>query len=368
MRIDSLGRWIGCLALSASGATRIWAAEAQAPTEPLRPPTAIDATPSVSPPGGTNVVLSAAGLVQRGAWQQRLTLGPGDLLNFVLYRAPDTALAEADTARTEVPVGPDGRITYLLARDIVAEGLTIDELRARVDEALRPYYPSARTIITPAAFRSKKLFVLGAVVNKGVITMDRPLTVIETLARAGGLETGLDNERTIELADLSRSFLVRNGQRVPLDFERLFQQGDLSQNISVEPNDYLYVASADANEVYVLGEVMAAGVVRFLPRTTVISAIAARGGFSDIAYKQRVLVVRGSLSHPQTFVVNTSSILAAKEVDFKLQPKDIVYVHQRPWAKAEDLLHSATVAFLQGMMVQWTSLNVGPLITQPLIH
>jgi protein involved in polysaccharide export with SLBB domain len=368
MKINSLERWIGCLVLAALGVSRICAAEAQAAPEPPSPPVATDATSSASPPGGTNVFLSATSLPKRAAWQQRLTLGPGDMLNFALYRAPDSGFTEAETARLDVPVGPDGRITYLLARDIIAEGLTIDELRAKVDEALQPYYPGARSIITPAAFRSKRFFVLGAVVNKGVFTMDRPMTVIEALARAGGLETGLDNERTVELADLSRSFLVRNGQRVSLDFERLFQQGDLSQNIAVEPNDYVYVASADANEVYVLGEVMAAGIVRFLPRTTVISAIAARGGFNDIAYKQRVLVVRGSLNRPQTFVVNTSSILAAKEADFKLQARDIVYVHQRPWAKAEDLLHSATVAFLQGMMVQWTSMNVGPFITQPLVH
>jgi protein involved in polysaccharide export with SLBB domain len=348
MRTLSIARCIACFLLTALGAAPLAGADTE-----VQP----DAAPPVS---GTNVALSAVASNTRGVWQQRLTLGPGDVLNLALF-------GEADSARTDVPVGPDGRINFLQAHDILAQGLTIDELRAKLDQALAPYIPNARTIITPAAYRSKKYLVLGAVVNKGVFTMDRPMTVIEALARAGGLETTLDNDRTVELADLSRSFMVRDGQRVPVDFERLFQHGDLSQNLPIEPNDYLYVASADANEIYVLGEVLAAGTVRFLPRTTVVSAIAARGGFNDYAYKQRVLVVRGSLNHPQTFVVNTSSILAGKELDFKLQPKDIVYVHMRPWAKAEDLLHSATVAFLQGMIVQWTSMNVGPFITHPVL-
>ena len=81
----------------------------------------------------------------------------------------------------------------------------------------------------------------------------------------------------MELADLGRSFLVRNGQRVPVDFERLFERGDLSQNVPLEPDDFLYFALASANEIYVLGQVTAPGVAAFLPRTSAMSVIAARG-------------------------------------------------------------------------------------------
>ena len=185
-----------------------------------------------------------------------------------------------DTAQTEVPIGPDGRISFLQARDIMAAGLTIDELRAKMDEALAKFYQNPRTIITPAAFHSKKYIVLGAVVTKGVYTFDRPLSVIEALARAGGLQTGLYGRDTVELADLGHSFLVRNGQRVPVDFERLFQRGDLSQNVPLEPDDFLYFALASANEIYVLGQVTSPGVAAFLPRTSAMSVIAARGGFT----------------------------------------------------------------------------------------
>jgi len=31
---------------------------------------------------------------------------------------------------------------------------------------------------------------------------------------------------------------------MPLNFERLFQAGDLSQNIAIEPGDYLYFPPA----------------------------------------------------------------------------------------------------------------------------
>ena len=235
------------------GACLLPAAESESPAQA-----------AVTPAGASTHSLSVTAPIKRAAWQERLTLGPGDVLNLQLFDMPDSA-------RTEVPIGPDGRISFLQARDIMATGLTIDELRAKMDEALSKFYQNPRTIITPVAFHSKKYFVLGAVVNKGVYTFDRPLSVIEAIARAGGLETGLYAARTVELADLQRSFLVRNGQRVPVDFERLFQRGDLSQNIPLQPDDYLYFALASANEIYVLGEVMSPGVQVFAAKPSAIS-------------------------------------------------------------------------------------------------
>jgi protein involved in polysaccharide export with SLBB domain len=341
--------WIACVLLLAAGAQFSPAAESPSP------PAA-----GLASAGGTNVSLSVSGPSKLAAWQQHLTLGPGDLLNLALFDAPDSA-------RLEVPIGPDGRITFLQARDIMAAGLTIDELRAKMDEALSKYYQNPRTIITPVAFHSKKYIVLGAVANRGVYTFDRPLSVIEALARAGGLQTGVYGRDTVDLADLAHSFLVRNGQRVPVDFERLFQHGDLSQNVPLEPDDFLYFALASANEIYVLGQVAAPGVAAYLPRTSVLSVIAARGGFTPEAFRSRVLVVRGSLNHPQTFIVDTSAILSSKQRDFQLQAKDIVYVSQSPWVKVEQLLDQVASAFIQGFVVNTVDRKIQPIWTTPWI-
>lgn len=339
-----LGGWCSCLALGLMCSQSLTAAESRAQTNALN----------------ARVALSAAGTPVKAQWQQRLTLGPGDLLDISLFEMEDSA-------RKDVPVGPDGRISFLQARDVMATGLTVDELRAAIDKQLEKFYQSPRTVLVPTAIRSKKYYVLGAVVTKGVFNFDRPLTVIEALARAGGLETGVYERNTVELADLQHSFLVRNGKRLPLDFERLFQQGDLAQNIPLEPDDFLYFALASANEIYVLGEVLNPGVATFLPRSTVISAVTARGGFTPRAFKSRVLVVRGSLNNPQKFIIDTGDVLTGKKTDFRLQSKDIVYVSLNPWVKAEEILDMAATAFIQGFVVNTTSRKVGPWITEPLI-
>ncbi|MEO7297475.1 MAG: polysaccharide biosynthesis/export family protein [Verrucomicrobiota bacterium] len=298
---------------------------------------------------------------QRANWQKRLTLGPGDILNLGFY-------GETNLTKNDVVVRPDGRISYLQAHDVVATGLTVEELRDKLNQELAKYYRSPRVLVAPVAFNSKKYYVLGKVMNKGAFTLDRPMTVLEAVARAQGLETGLLNRNSVDLADMDKSFLMRDGKRVPIDFAKLFERGDLSQNIPIEPNDYLYFPASILKEVYVLGEVRNPGVVAFNSDSSVITALTERGWFTEKAYKSHVLIVRGSLNHPETFIVDTRAMVDARGVDFKLQPKDIVYVSKRPFIKAEELLDVAATSFIQSAVTAYSGGNVGPFITRPLLR
>lgn len=307
---------------------------------------------------------SAAAKHKRAQWQQRLTFGPGDVVDIHFFsNSVYTALS-----RTNVFIGPDGRINYLYANGIPAAGLTVEELRQKIADALTPFYKQSPTIVVvPVSFSSKKYYMLGKVNAKGAYVLDRPLTLVEAVARAKGLETGLYQRTTVEMADLGHSFLIRNGQKMPINFEKLFLEGDLTQNEVIEPNDYIYFASTAANDIYVLGEVMSPGPIGFVPNATVLSAITDRGGFSDRAYKRRVLVIRGSLNEPETFVVDSGGMLDARFRDFRLQPKDIVYVGHRPWAKAEEMLDEAAGAFIEGAMTTYAGIYAGPFITRRLL-
>jgi protein involved in polysaccharide export with SLBB domain len=299
----------------------------------------------------TNLAFSVVNPSQRAVWQQHLTLGPGDVLNLGLYGAPELA-------RAEVSIGPDGRISYLEAQDVRADGLTIDELRGALDKELANYRRAPRTMLTLVAFRSKRYYILGKVMTKGVYTLDRPMTVLEAIARAHGLENGLVDRNVVDLADFQKSFLARGGKRYPLNFEKLFQDGDLSQNIPIEPGDYIYFPSTDVKEVYVVGEVRLPGAVTYNPDITIMAAITERGGYSERAYKSKVIVVRGSLNNPQTFAINTHAILDGKEVDFRLQPRDIIYVNSRPFIKVEELADLAVTAFIQSLITSWVGIDI----------
>lgn len=302
---------------------------------------------------------SVSSPAQLADWQKRFTLGAGDVLNVGLYEQPESE-------RRGLTIGPDGRLNYLQARDVVAVGLTVDELRAQLEKDLARYYrPPLRVIIVPQAYNSKKYYLLGNVVQKGIFQLDRPVTILEAIAHAHGFIHTTERKNTLMLADLSRAFLIRKGEReassrVPVDFEALFLRGDLRQNIALAPGDYLYFPPLDLQEIYVLGEVMRPGVSSFTPEMTVLRAIASHGGFTEAAYRQRVLIVRGSLNHPQTFVLSVSDVLKARSRDVKLEARDIVYISRQPWYKPEELLKSAISDFVRAAVVTWTGLNVGP--------
>jgi protein involved in polysaccharide export with SLBB domain/capsular polysaccharide biosynthesis protein len=297
------------------------------------------------------VAFSVVDPAPRADWQRRLTLGPGDVLSFHLFGSPELT-------REEVPIGPDGRISYLEAENVVASGLTVDEFRERLNEELGKFRRAPQAFVTPLSYHSKRYYVLGTVVQKGIFPLDRPITIIEAVARAHGFETGVTRGNLVETTDFAHSFIGRGGRRLPVDFEKLFLHGDLAQNIALEPGDYLYFPAAASGAIYVLGEVRTPGAVPYDADTSVLSAIATRGGFTPRAWKKHVLVVRGSLDHPATFTIDANGALIGRAPNLALEPGDLVYVSNRPWIRGEELLDRAASAFVEAAVISWTGIHV----------
>lgn len=310
-------------------------------------------------PGGTGTV--SIGSPQHLAdWQKRLTLGPGDAFSISIFEEPDSARG--------LVIGPDGRINYLEAQDVMAAGLTVDELRDHLDKVLADQGRRApRTVIIPSSYNSKRYYMLGNTVTKGVFALNRPMTLVEAVAQARGFVS----RDGLVLADLARSFWIRKGADgtfapLTVDFEAVFLRGDLSQNLPVAPGDYLYFPPADSPDVFVLGEVPNPGPIPFDQATTVMRAVIAKGGFTENAYKTKVLIVRGSLTNPETFIVDLKSVLKGTGHDYRLQARDIVYVHRKPWWKAEELANLAIRSFIRAAATAWVGDNIDPIITTPI--
>ena len=292
------------------------------------------------------------------SWRKRYELGPGDVVNFSLFGRPELN-------RPGFRIAPDGTVSYLQAQNIKVSGLSLDEARLAIEKGLSSHFRSPRVIITPQEVGSKHFSILGKVAHKGVVTLERPITLVEAIANAGGLESGLFEYKIIELADLDRSFLARNGQHLPVDFRRLLHEGDMKFNFEIEPDDFIYIASNITNDYYVLGAVGAPGIQGLTEDASVVAAITLRGGFAERAWTSRVLVIRGSFVKPKTFIIDVKRVLAAKDKDFKLEPKDIVYVADRPWLFAEDVLKDALQAFTSSAATNWISLHLKPIVNPP---
>jgi polysaccharide biosynthesis/export protein len=250
-------------------------------------------------------------------------LGPGDTF--------DIEILGDEASPTPVTVGPDGRIYFHLLPGQMVWGLTLEEVRARLESGLRQYLREPRLALTLRRVESQRVWVMGRLNTPGIYPLQGPMTLIEAISRAGGLHTSRFTGTTEELADLHHSFLVREGKFLPVNFNRLIREGDTSQNVYLRPDDFIYLPSALSKEVYVLGAVGQPRAVGFKDQLTLVSAVtAARGTIKD-AYVRQIAIVRGSLTEPSIAVVDYQAIVTGRQSDVPLQPRDIVYVPFTPY-------------------------------------
>jgi protein involved in polysaccharide export with SLBB domain len=291
-------------------------------------------------------------------------LGPGDRV--------DIELIGSGQAPTSALVGPDGKIYFDLLPGIEVWGKTPLQTRDLLQRELARFDKSPSVSVTLREVHSSRVWVLGRLNTPGIYPLEQPTTVVDAITRAGGLYTAQFTGTTEELADLQHSFLLRHGQFVPVDFKRLIHDGDMSQNIYLEPDDFIYLPSALSTEVYVLGAVTEPRAVSFKDQVTLSSALANAHGTLPDAWLREVVIIRGSLTEPHYAVVNFLDILKGRATEVPLQPRDIVYVPDKPLAMWRDALQlmvntfARTVAANEGLRAGGDTgrigvgVNVGP--------
>lgn len=282
----------------------------------------------------------------RNVPKEAFRLGPGDVL--------ELEIIGDGTTRATTTVGADGKIYYYLLPGTSVSGLTLPETKALLEKQLLTYVRKPDLSITLRTVASKRVWVLGRLNTPGIFPLTSPMTVVEAISRAGGLFTSRFSGTTEELADLHHSFLIRNGKPVAIDFNKLLREGDMSQNIYLQPDDYIYLPSALSKEVQILGAVKSPKPIGFMDQVTLVSAISSAGGPDTGAQLSHVAIVRGSLTQPDIAIVDLGAILAGKQPDVKLEPRDIVYV---PTASFQSL--SRYAGMIVDTFVRTVSANEG---------
>jgi len=214
-----------------------------------------------------------------------------------------------------------------------------------------------RLSVTLREVGSQRVWLLGRFQAPGVYAMAAPMTLLEAISMAGGAMT-FTGSRDVsggplgeELADLKHSFIVRKGQLLPVDFQRLMNGGDPSQNIYLQPDDFVYFAPAFAKEVYVLGAVTQPKPVPYSQGLTMAQAIAGAYGTIRDAYLTHICVVRGSLAQPEIVTVNYKDVVSGKMADIPLEPHDIIYVPFTPYRYLRKYAEIALNTFVSSVAI-----------------
>lgn len=264
----------------------------------------------------------------------------GDILNITVWDHPELTIPQgSDRSPSEAGnwVHSDGTIFYPYVGRVKVAGLKVTEIRDILRERLAEYIQEPQVDVTVAAFRSKRVYITGEVKKPGTLPITNiPLTLLEAVSQAGGLT---------EFADWTDVTLTRNGQTRRYSLRELYRRGDTRQNILLRPNDIVHVARNDAAKVFVLGEVTEPRSISFgRSDLTLAEALAEAGGFAQAtADASGIFVVRrapqGSGKVAQVYQLNARNATALVLADqFRLQPRDIVYVTAAPIARWNRLI------------------------------
>ncbi len=253
-------------------------------------------------------------------------IGPDDKFHAYVYD-------EEELNTKELIVKRDGAITFPLIGEVKVEGLTMLDAKALIESKLNDFIAYPQVTIVPYEINSGNVTILGKVTYPQQYKITGEMRILDLIAKSGGLALGYFQNNSTELADLERSFIIRDNDVLPVDFYQLIKEGNMLHNIPLMDGDYIYLPSAINREVYVVGEVNEQGHFAFKENMTLGQIIAFAQGLKESAKTSKVYLVRGNLKHPRLFKIDLDAIYQGEIMDFRLKPNDIVFVPKTPIAE-----------------------------------
>jgi len=174
-----------------------------------------------------------APMESRAPGQADYIIGPGDTLSIFVYRLPELS--------TDLPVRPDGRLSMPLISDIVAAGKTPTQLGKEIEVRLKEYVRDPTVTVMVRSFvgpTSRQIRIIGEAAQPKALPYRDGMTVMDVLIEAGGLTRYAAGNR----AELVRRDPVTGAQQtLKLRLSDLVRNGDISQDIPVQPGDTLVI-------------------------------------------------------------------------------------------------------------------------------
>lgn len=164
--------------------------------------------------------------------ENQYVIQPGDTLSIKFFFNPE--LNEADLI-----VRPDGHISLQLVHEVKAEGRTPAQLKALLEEKYAGQLKNPEIAVIVRSIREPyRIYVDGEVSRPGEFEIIGSLSVLQAIARAGGLkpDTAKKNDVKVIRRGLDGQPFVIN-----IDLDKVLKKGDLSQDIRLLPYDILYV-------------------------------------------------------------------------------------------------------------------------------
>jgi len=232
-------------------------------------------------------------------------VGNGDVLAINIYENEDLS--------TTVRVTANDTIRVSLIGEVSVKGLSVSQVSKKLEELLADgYLINPQVDVFIKEYRSKKATILGQIKNPGLFELEGETTLLEFISKAGGILLDAGNTATIKRKSIQKN----QEDSIIIDLENLVKRGETSLNVPIKDGDSVYIAKADI--FYVSGEVKKPDSYKLDSDMTVIKAITRAGGFSNIAAKGKVRIIR--------IINGEKQLLENVNMDEPILPDDVIIV------------------------------------------
>ena len=156
-------------------------------------------------------------------------IGPGDLLAINVWQNPDISKT--------MPVRPDGRISVPLIGEVQAAGMSAAQLQEALTTKLTSYISRPEVSVTVQEIKSRTFNILGRVMKAGEYELNKPTTVLDAIAVAGGFQ---------DFAHVKKIYILRptvgsSPTALPFNYKEVIKGRSQAQNIRLQPGDTVVV-------------------------------------------------------------------------------------------------------------------------------
>ena len=204
-------------------------------------------------------------------------LGPGDQLEINIYGVQQLSYSGS--------LSKNGTINIPNVGEVFVSGLSFDAAKSKIQKQVSRIYSTvgsgnSKLSVSVSNYRSILVTIIGAQ-QSGNYRLSAMSTVYNALHVAGG-PSNIGSYRKIEL--------IRNSKVIRIiDLYRFLSKGDQSDNISLTDNDVIRIPSYDGR-ITLEGEIKRPGIFEIGTGENLQQIITYASGFTDNAYKNRILV------------------------------------------------------------------------------
>src|SRR5262249_35232537 len=133
-------------------------------------------------------------------------------------------------------VRPDGKISLPLVNDVMAVGMTPEDLAVAIAKTAAKYAKDPSATVIVKEIHSRRIYVIGEVSKPGSFELRGDMTVLQAIGEAGGF---------VEGAKKSGVIVVRHEggkeRRYKFNYSDFVKGKNIQQNIALMPGDTVLV-------------------------------------------------------------------------------------------------------------------------------